>query len=167
MSELLTSYDALVFIGFAAAFFLHTLFVDKARLLVDVFAVYASFLIMVVAPRLFPQVNGWLDYTPFVRVLAFALLATLFHILLTHSNIHAFSARIAPFSLITSLGYRLTVVGLFFATGLTFAPSFFRDALGDTTVGLFGNTVALYAWACLPLLFAFAYRKHADNGWIE
>ena len=115
----------------------------------------------------FPTVHAWLGTHPLLRAGVFAGLVLLLHLLLSHSNIRDFSARVRPSDFATSFVYRVGIIGLFFTSILYFSPASIKDLLGPISHLLFMNFWALVVWFFIPLLFAFAYRFRTRRGWIE
>jgi len=167
LTSIFTSINAFTLTAFAVLFFLHLLFVKRSKILIDMIAVYGSFALVVFGPTLYAPVAGWFGVHPFMRIALFILLIVGFHILLSFSNIQPFSARVRPLDFVASVVYRIGVIGLLFATGLTFAPASTTAGLSPSMHAIFATKLALLCWFFLPLVFAFAYRFKTRRGWME
>jgi hypothetical protein len=167
LTTIITSINGFTLTSFIVLFFLHLLFVKRSKILIDMIAVYTSFALVVFGPTLYAPVVGWFGIHPFMRIALFVLFVTGIHIILSFSNIKSFSSRVRPLEFGTSIVYRIGVVGLLFATGLTFAPASVTAGLSPVMAGLFANKLALLIWFCLPFVFVFSYRFKTRRGWIE
>ncbi|MFA4831382.1 MAG: hypothetical protein WC618_04410 [Patescibacteria group bacterium] len=165
--SLFPTIDWFVLFLFLAALILHLVFIKKSRLFIDIISVYTSFVLIIIVPMFFPTVHAWLGTHPLLRAGVFAGLVLLLHLLLSHSNIRDFSARVRPSDFATSFVYRVGIIGLFFTSILYFSPASIKDLLGPISHLLFMNFWALVVWFFIPLLFAFAYRFRTRRGWIE
>jgi hypothetical protein len=152
---------------FVVLLVLHLIFVRKTRIVVDLIAVYTSFLIVVFLPMIMTTVAEWLNAISFGRMILFIALVILFHIIFWKSNLGIFSRHIAVLDFAVSVLYRFAIVGLFMATTLFFSPPILKEQLGDLSSLLFASLGALAFWFFIPLLLAFSYRFKAKNGWIE
>ena len=159
------NYNLILF-AFVAAVILHLLFIKKTKLLVDLVALYASFVIVVISPMSSATVLGWFQAHPFGRIIAFVGLTTVLYILLSFSNLAEFSKNITSTRFITSLIYRVALVGLFFTTIIYFLPDAIKNNFGVLTRIFFMNPIAVAFWFVIPLGLAFAYRFKTRRGWL-
>lgn len=165
--ELFPTVDLFILFLFAGVVVLHLVFIKKEKLLVDLIALYTSFVLLIVLPIFSTQVSEWLTIHPLVRVGGFVGLATLLYIALSFSNIASFSKKISPTEFATSLIYRIGLMGLFFTTVIYFLPTSVKAYFGTLTNFLFGNLIAMLFWFVLPIFFAFGYKFKTRRGWIE
>jgi len=165
--NLFPSVDIFILVACIIVLLLHLIFVKKTKLLVDIIAVYTSFILVILAPMLYPPFHSWLLIHPYLRVAGFVGLVVFLHILLSFSNIANISSRIKPFTFATSFIYRLAIVGLMFSGVLYFLPADVRSQLGTILHLLFSNFWAMIIWFLLPLVLAFAYRFKTSDGWLE
>lgn len=166
MLELLSNPLTLLIV-FATLVVLHLLFIKKTRLLINITALYASIVVMIVAFR-FEQVRGLVGENAWVKVGVFVVLFLFLHFILSHSNLDNISARMSPSSFATSLVYRIAIVGLAMSVIARYVPSAYRAQLGPLGDVLFLNQIALLFWLILPLFLAFSYRfRTTEGGWLE
>lgn len=152
---------------FAVLVLLHLLFIKKTRLLINLIALYASIVVMIVAFR-FDQVRTLVGENAWVKVGVFVALFLVVHFILSHSNVDTISARMSPSSLATSLVYRIAIVGLAVSVIARYVPSVYHAQLGPLGDVLFLNRIALLFWLILPLFLAFSYRfRTTEGGWLE
>ena len=163
--SLLTSSIA-PFAIFAALIALHLLFIKKSRLLINIIALYASVVAMMIVPRI-PQVQAFLSGSKWAYIIAFAVLFIVVHFILSHSNLDTISARISPSSFAISILYRIAIVGLLFAVIVRYLPTAHRDAFSPLAQMVFMSKMALLVWLVLPLFLAFSYRFRTADGWLE
>lgn len=161
------SVDIGIAVFFVGVLFLHFLFVSPAKLVTDIFAVYIGFFLTLLLEYLLPEVAEWLGAFPFGYMVFFVATVVLFHTVFWKSNLSTFSRHVAPIDVAVSLAYRVSIIGLFFATAIYFSPAVFRATLGPVSLLFFATLPALFCWAIVPLFLAFAYRYKAKNGWIE
>lgn len=161
------NYNLLLLLAFVATILLHLLFIKKSKLLLSLVALYISFLIVVILPMFSATVLNWLQAHSFGRILAFVVLIVILHILLSFSNLAEFSKNITPTQFITSLIYRVALIGLFFTTVIYFLPDAVKNNFGSLAKILFMNLIAMAAWFVIPLVLAFAYRFKTRRGWVE
>ena len=164
--SLFPSIDVFVLGLFCLLLILHLIFINKSRLFADVIAAYTAFFLVVLAPLLYPPAAVWLSSHPLARVAAFLVVAGLLHIVFWHSNIKGFSREVRPFAFVTSVAYRIAIVGLLVSTVVYFLPSPLHAFLGPLSTFLFGTIWALLAWFFVPLVLAFVYHYHTKNGWM-
>lgn len=156
-----------ILVIFAALVVLHLLFIKKTRLLINVIALYASIVAMIVAFR-FEQVRVLVGENAWVKIGVFVVLFLLLHFIFSHSNLNTISARISPSSFATSLVYRIAIVGLAVSVIARYLPSAYRAQVGPLGNVLFLNPIALLFWLILPLFLAFSYRfRTTEGGWLE
>jgi len=165
--NLFPSVDMFILFAFIIVLLLHLVFVKKTKLLVDIIAVYTSFILVILAPMLYPPFHSWLLTHPHLRVSSFVGLIVLLHVLLSFSNIANISSRIKPFTFATSFIYRLAIVGLMFTGVLYFLPADVRSELGQISHALFSNFWAMVIWFVLPFVLVFVYRFKTNDGWLE
>lgn len=162
--------DTILLISGAGLLILHLLVVDKGRIMTNLLAVYASFLVTAfLFPRL-PWVGSFLSklpYSQFGLPAVFLLLAVVIHLLLRHTNVQWFSQGVAPTQWQTSLLYRFVIVGFVVSASVWLLPASIKAGFGPLMNTLFGNTIILIVWAALPIFFAFLYRFKTRDGWIE
>ncbi|MBI4427160.1 MAG: hypothetical protein HY569_01605 [Candidatus Magasanikbacteria bacterium] len=158
--------DIFILSLFIATVILHLLFIKKSKLLVCLAVLYASFVIVVILPMFNATVLGWLQTHPFGRITAFVGLILVLYILLSFSNLAEFSKNITPTQFITSLIYRVALIGLFFTTVMYFLPDAIKNNFGALTRILFLNLVAMAIWFIIPLGLALAYRFKTRRGWL-
>lgn len=150
---------------FAVFLFLHFLFVSKSRLFIDVIAVYSALALLFILPLFIPVLANIFSTYIIARIVFFFGVVTLLHVLLWHSNLREPSSLIRPFSFITSIVYRVSVVGLFTAVIVYLLPPVFRGVISGWVGLVFSSYVGLLVWLFIPILLAFAYKYHAKNGW--
>lgn len=154
-----------ILIGFAVLLFLHFLFVSKSRLFIDMVAVYATLFLLWMLPLFIPFVATLFSTQPLARVIFFFVVVGLLHIILWRSNLHEPSTLIRPVMFVTSIIYRVAVVGLFVTTIVYLLPEAFRGVISGWVGLMFASYAGLLIWLLLPALLAFTYRFHAKNGW--
>lgn len=164
--SLFPSRDIFVISAYAVLLALHLLFVKKTRLVINLAALYASFALVIAAPRLNETARAWLEGHSAFQALVFLGVFAVLYIALSHSNLLQMSQRVAPGNFATSLVYRISVVGLLLTTVLYFTPPEFREPFGALAAALFINRIALIVWFVLPLFLAFSYRFKTERGWI-
>lgn len=146
---------------FAALLVLHLLFVKKQHLFNHLIALYASIAAVMLLPRI-PALASWIPRIPYGRAGAFVLMLLGLHLLLRMSNLDWFSKRVASGGTGTSVLYHIALTGLFFSALLLFAGT----TIGPIATMIFKNTIALFAWAIVPLFLAFSYRFKTKTGWL-
>lgn len=165
--EIFSSKGLLVLVFFAVLVLLHLLFIKKTRLLINIIALYASIVVMIVAFR-FEQVRALVGENAWIKVGVFVALFLFLHFILSHSNVDTISARISPSSFATSLVYRIAIIGLAVSVITRYLPPAYRAQLGPLGDVLFLNRIALLFWLILPLFLAFSYRfRTTEGGWLE
>lgn len=165
--DIFSSLDAFVLIAFLIVLVLHFVFVRITRIFVDIVAVYVSFALVVFGPLLVPAFAQWLAVNSFFRAFAFIGFVLLFHFALWRSNVGSFGRKLHVADVVSSIFYRVSVVGLFFSTTLYFSPALVRSNFGTLVNTLFANGVALIIWVIIPFFAAFAYKFHTRRGWID
>lgn len=170
MQELLDFFptiDALILVAFGITLMLHFVFVRITRIFVDIAAVYVSFALVVFGPFLDESFASWVTVHPYIRAIAFVGFVALFHFVLWRSNVGEYVRQLQVADVISSIFYRISIVGLFFSTTLFFVPAGVRDDFGIIVQTLFSNIIALCIWFAIPFFAAFAYHFHTKRGWIE
>ena len=163
---LFPNLDLFILFLFIIAIILHLIFVKKSSLFINALSVYVAVALVIIVPLFSATVAGWLNFSIYIRVIAFLLLCFLVFWLLSHSNLGEFSKNVSPTQFGTSLAWRIAIVGLFFTTILYFLPSGIIQ-FGPIVKTLFVNFLALIVWFLIPLLLAFAYRFKTRRGWVE
>ncbi len=165
--NLFPNIDLFIIVLFFIILFLHLIFIKKSKLFIDFISVYTSFLFVIILPLLDHRIRDFIFSNIYIRVILFGLFLVLIHVLLNHSNIKEFSARVSPSDFSTSFAYRFSITALFFTIALLFLPDEIKNNFGQIINFLFTNFIALLVWFCLPLLFIFAFRFKTRRGWIE
>jgi hypothetical protein len=159
--------DLFILVLFLIILFLHLIFIKKTKIFIDFVSVYLSFLFVIILPLLDHRIRDFIFSNVYIRAGLFIILFLVFHILLNHSNLKEFSARVSPSDFSTSFAYRFSITALFSTIVLIFLPDEIKKDFGQIINILFTNFIALLVWFCLPLFFIFAYRFKTRRGWIE
>lgn len=165
--NLFPTLDLLILFLYAVAVILHLLFIKKSRLFLNFVSLYISFALIIILPIFIPQVAAWLAIHYYTRAVAFVGLYLVLTFIFRFSNLGEFSQAVSPSQFITSLVYRMAIIGLIFTTVMYFLPDTFKQRFGVFTQTVFISFGALVAWFILPILFAFAYRFKTRRGWME
>jgi hypothetical protein len=166
--SLFPSLDLFILFLFLVAVLMHLLFIRKDRLFTHILSVYVSFALIILVPMFSPTVLNWLATHYWLRAVAFvALYLVLSLVVLRFSNLGSISQMVTPSKFITSLVYRVAIIGLLFTTVLYFLPNNIKSIFGNIVHVLFINLLAMFIWFVIPLVFAFAYRFKTRRGWIE
>lgn len=165
--NLFPTLDLFILFLYAAGVVLHLVFIKKSRLFINFVSLYISFALIIILPIFIPQVAIWLSVHYYTRAAAFVGLYLVLTFIFRFSNLGGFSQAVSPTQFITSLVYRLAIVGLIFTTVMYFLPSTFKQQFGVFTQTVFISFGALVVWFILPILFAFAYRFKTRRGWVE
>lgn len=155
-------------IAFVGFFLLHLLFIkktEKTRLVVNGASVYLA-IFTSAGLSFFEETIAFLE-DEWIRAglfLAFVLSA---HVLLSHSTVASFSARITPSHFETIFLYRLAIIGLCLSGLLRFS-----GLVGAASAGvahtMFMSFFGFLFWLFLPIMLAFAYRFRTGSGeWLE
>ncbi len=165
--SLFPTLDFFILFLYIVAVLLHLLFIKKTRLFLNFISLYTSFALIIILPLFIPQVATWLSVHYYTRAVAFVGLYLVLTIIFRFSNLGEFSSRVSPSQFITSLVYRMAIVGLIFTTVMYFLPETFKQQFGIFTQTVFISFGALVVWFILPILFAFAFRFKTRRGWVE
>lgn len=164
--SLFPTVDLFILFLFIIAIILHLIFVKKYSLFINALSVYVAVALVIIVPLFSATVAGWLNYSVYIRVIAFLVLSFIVFWILSRSNLGEFSKNVSPTQFSTSLVWRIAIVGLFFTSILYFLPSGLIQ-FGPIVKTLFVNFIALIVWFLIPLLLAFAYRFKTRRGWVE
>jgi len=165
--NLFPTLDLFVIFLFVVFVLLHLIFVKKSKLLINFISIYTSFALVIILPLFVPQVAAWLATYYWVRAAAFVGVYVLLGFILHFSNVLEFSGKVSPTEFITSLVYRIGIIGLLFTTILYFLPAGFKVQFGVAVQTLFVNFIALVIWFFVPIFFAFAFKFKTRRGWLE